>query len=40
LARELAQRGLAVELGVGQHPSGDWPGEPSFLVYGLALEAA
>jgi hypothetical protein len=26
--------------GTGQHPSGHWPGEPSFLVLGMALETA
>lgn len=40
LAAELIRRGLAFLEGVGQHRSGDWPGEPSFLVLGLALEAA
>lgn len=40
LEAELAKRGLAFMSGVGQHPSGDWPGEPSFLVLGIALEAA
>ncbi len=40
LATELKRRNLNFFDGVGQHPSGDWPGEPSFLVLGLALEAA
>ena len=40
LAAELKRRGLCFFAGVGQHPSGNWPGEPSFLVLGLALEAA
>ncbi len=40
LAKELTRRSLDFVEGVGQHPSGDWPGEPSFLVLGLALEAA
>jgi len=40
LAKELTQRGLEFVDGVGQHPSDNWPGEPSFLVFGLALEAA
>ena len=26
--------------GVGEHPSGNWPGEVSFLVLGIPLEAA
>ena len=40
LTAELIRRGLAFLEGVGQHRSGDWPGEPSFLVLGLALEVA
>lgn len=40
LAAELKRRSLCFYAGVGQHPSGNWPGEPSFLVIGLALEAA
>jgi len=40
LAAELARRSLTYLEGVGQSASGDWPGEPSFLVLGLALEAA
>lgn len=40
LAKELSQRSLKYVDGVGQHPTGGWPGEPSFLVLGLELEAA
>lgn len=40
LEGELRFRGLSFVDGVGQHPSGGWPGEVSFLVLGLALEAA
>ncbi len=40
LASELKRRSLSYLEGVGHHPSGDWPGEPSFLALGLALEAA
>lgn len=40
LGRELADRGLAWREGIGQHPVGDWPGEPSYLVFGLDLDAA
>ena len=40
LAKELSQRSLNYLDGVGQHPSGSWPDEPSFLVLGLELEAA
>jgi hypothetical protein len=37
---ELKRRSLRFYEGLGQHPSGNWPGEPSFLVLGLSLEAA
>ena len=40
LAKELKQRSLTFESGIGQHPGNGWPGEDSFLVYGLTLEAA
>lgn len=40
LARELTQRSLLYIDGIGQHPSNQWPGEASFLVFGLTLEAA
>ncbi|MBN9407475.1 MAG: DUF3293 domain-containing protein [Burkholderiales bacterium] len=40
LAAELARRGLAFVAGIGKHPSNDWPGEDSFLVLGLDLQAA
>ena len=40
LGRELARRSLAYTEGIGQHPSNQWPGEPSYLVFGLTLEAA
>ena len=40
LGRELDQRSLSRKEGVGQHPSNQWPGEASFLVFGLTLEAA
>jgi Protein of unknown function (DUF3293) len=40
LAAELGQRSLHFTPGLGIHPSGNWPGEESFLVYGLALQAA
>ncbi len=40
LARELTGRSLAFLPGIGQHPSNGWPGEDSFLVFGLTLEAA
>lgn len=40
LRRELARRSLAYVEGIGQHPSNQWPGEASYLVFGLKLEAA
>ena len=40
LSRELASRSLEFVEGIGQHPSNQWPGEPSYLVFGLTLEAA
>ena len=40
LGRELDQRSLSSIEGVGQHPSNPWPGEASYLVFGLTLEAA
>ena len=40
LAHELERRGLRFVDGVGEHPSNDWPGEPSFLVFGVSLEDA
>ncbi len=40
LGRELARRSLATIEGIGQHPSNQWRGEPSYLIFGLTLEAA
>lgn len=40
LGLELARRSLAHVEGIGQHPSNGWPEEPSYLVFGLTLEAA
>lgn len=40
LAAELTRRGLAFVAGIGQHPSNEWPGEDSYLVFGLDLESA
>jgi hypothetical protein len=40
LAQELSSRSLVFRSGIGQHPSNKWPGEESFLVFGLTLEAA
>jgi hypothetical protein len=40
LAGELRELGFNFIDGIGQHPSGEWPGEPSFLVLGISLETA
>jgi len=40
LAKELTSRSLEFVTGIGQHPSNKWPGEPSYLVFGLTLEAS
>jgi len=40
LAGELERSGLAFVPGVGQHPGNGWPGEESFLIFGLSVEAA
>ena len=40
LASELKFRSLIFVQGLGQHPSGDWPAEPSYLVFGVSREAA
>lgn len=40
LTQEVRSRGLAMEVGVGQHPTNGWPGEVSVLVYGLSRDAA
>jgi hypothetical protein len=40
LGRELQRRGLKYFQGEGKHPVGDWPGEASYLILGLSLEAA
>lgn len=36
----VLQRGLKLVSGIGQHPSNEWPGEESFLIFGLTLEDA
>ena len=40
LTMELKKRSLTFIEAVGQHPSNQWPSEPSFLVLGLRAEAA
>ena len=39
-AGELRRRNLKFVEGIGQHPKNQWPGEASFLVWNLSLEAA
>lgn len=40
LAKQLLRRSLVFLPGIGQHASNGWPGEDSFLVFGLTLEAS
>jgi hypothetical protein len=40
LAQELTLQGWRAIPGIGQHPTGAWPGEPSFWVPGQTREAA
>jgi len=40
LAEQLAIMSLRFIEGIGEHPSGTWAGEPSFLVLGLKLSDA
>lgn len=40
LAAAIARLGHPAIAGVGQHPTGDWPVEPSYLVPGLGRSAA
>ena len=40
LRRELMERKLAFVEGVGKHPLNGWPGEASFLVFGIDFEMA
>jgi hypothetical protein len=40
LLAELSRRKLAAIPGIGQHPTNQWPGEPSFLVPGVTRRAA
>lgn len=37
---DLKMRGLKFIEGIGQHPSNNWPGEPSVLVLDLGIDAA
>jgi hypothetical protein len=40
LAQELTRLDRPALHGIGQHPSGDWPAEPSYWVPGLTQQAA
>jgi hypothetical protein len=40
LAHELEALGLTGIEGIGKHPTNNWPGESSFLVLGMTLDAA
>ena len=40
LAAQLARLSLASVEGIGQHPTSQQPGEASYLIFGLSLEAA
>lgn len=40
LAKQLAMMQLEFVAGMGQHPSNTWPGEESFLVFGISLDIA
>jgi hypothetical protein len=40
LGRDLKRHGLKFFQGDGKHPVGGWPGEASYLILGLSLEAA
>ena len=40
LANELRKRGLHFLNGIGRDTLGQWPGEPSFLVFNLSSESA
>ncbi len=40
LLQTLARRSLNFVEGIGQHPSNNWPGESSVLVFGVTLETS
>ncbi len=40
LTKELSQHNLICFDGVGKHPQGGWPEEPSLFALGLSLEAS
>ncbi len=35
LAAQISSQGYVAIAGIGQHPTGDWPPEPSYLVLGI-----
>jgi hypothetical protein len=40
LAAQISRLGHIAIAGIGQHPTGTWPAEPSFLVLGLSRAGA
>jgi hypothetical protein len=40
LAAQITRHGYVAIAGIGQHPTGDWRGEPSYLVLGISRDAA
>jgi hypothetical protein len=40
LLAELSRRKVVALRGIGQHPTNQWPGEPSFLVLGVTRRTA
>jgi hypothetical protein len=40
LEDEIRRAGFEYVKGIGRHPSGTWPGEPSCLVLGMCMEDA
>ncbi len=40
LGTEIKNMGLRFIEGIGQHPDNEWPGEASYLVFGLSLDDA
>ena len=40
LAAQISHHGYVALPGVGQHPTGQWPAEPSYLVLGATRAAA
>jgi hypothetical protein len=40
LAAQITRQGHPAIAGIGQHPTCDWPPEPSYLVLGISRDAA